>query len=62
MNVETLLRAVGDLTGVTATDSIPDGSGSKIYRQTWFNVLVLLGWTVDSLMVGYLGVEQTELG
>jgi len=36
--------------------------GDEPYNQPWFGLLVMLGWTVLSLVVGYLAFDRSELG
>jgi len=37
-------------------------TGDELYANTWFSALVMLGWTVGSLTLGYLQFKRTELG
>lgn len=38
------------------------GDTAEMWAQTWYNVLVLLGWSTVSLGVGYLNFQRSELG
>jgi ABC-2 type transport system permease protein len=45
--------------GMTATFAdVPD----EIYRQFWFNALVMFAWGAGSMLVGYLSFRRSELG
>ncbi|SEW16355.1 ABC transporter permease subunit [Halobacterium jilantaiense] len=38
------------------------GQSTKIYAKVWFNALVMLGWGVISMVVGYASFRRSELG
>jgi len=45
--------------GMTATfTEVPD----EIYREFWFNALVMFAWGAGSMLVGYLSFRRSELG
>jgi hypothetical protein len=37
------------------------GTSSALARQPWYNVLVMLGWSVVSLVVGFPKFRTSEL-
>jgi len=45
--------------GMTATfTDLPD----EIYRQFWFNAVVMFAWGAGSMLLGYLSFRRSELG
>jgi len=40
---------------------IPDPSAAPVYLQNWALLLVIVGWVVVPLTVGYLGFERADL-